>query len=434
LVDAGYRLSILAKRTTVVRLRLPARSVLAWAVYDWANSAYATVVLAGFFPLFFKEYWAAGLDAPTSTFWLGTANSAASLAIVLLAPLLGAAADRAGARKRYLVRFALVGILATAALALVGSGVWGAAAALFTLATIGFMGANVFYDALLIDVADSAERDAVSVLGYALGYLGGGLLFAGCVAAVLMPDTFGLASRSQAVRWSFVATAAWWAMFSIPLLRGVQEPPARLPSAGRIFREGWADLRRTLRDLTSHREVALFLAAYFLYIDGVDTVVRMAVDYGMSIGFGSNDLIAALLIVQFVGFPATLAFGWAARPFGPRTGILFALAVYAALTVWAATMSATWAFYALAVAIGLVQGGVQALSRSLFARLVPPAKAAELFGFYNMMGKFAAVIGPVLVGSVGWAADDPRVGILSLLLLFAGGAWLLTRVHVPRAC
>lgn len=409
------------------------RRVWAWAFYDWANSAYATVVLAGFFPLLFKEYWAADLDAATSTFWLGTANSSASLAIVVLAPLLGAVADRAGSRKRYLVRFALLGILATASLALIGAGVWGAAAALFTLATVGFMGANVFYDALLMEVAAADERDRVSVLGYALGYLGGGLLFAGCVALVLLPETFGFAGRAGAVKASFAVTAVWWAVFSIPLVKGVAEPAVRLPSAGRVFREGWDDLRATLRDVAGHRDVALFLAAYFLYIDGVDTVVRMAVDYGMAIGFGANDLIAALLIVQFVGFPATLAFGWAARPFGPRAGIFFALAVYAATTVWAATMSATWEFYALAVVIGLVQGGVQALSRSLFARIVPAAKAAEFFGLYNMMGKFAAVIGPVLIGWVGRAAADPRIGILSLLVLFAAGAWLLARVRVPSA-
>ena len=408
------------------------RRVLAWALYDWANSAYATVVIAGFFPIFFREYWAAGLEQAERTFWLGTANSASSLLIVLLAPLLGAVADRAGLRRRFLFRFALLGIIATATLWFVGAGQWGAAAAAFAIATVGFMGANVFYDALIVEVAPVGHGDRVSALGYALGYLGGGVLFAACVVLVLMPEAFGLAGKSTAVRLSFLLTAAWWAVFSIPLLRTVRERDGavRLP-ARRAFAEGAAQLARTLRDVAAHRQVALFLGGYFLYIDGVDTVVRMAVDYGMSIGFGSNDLIAALLLVQFIGFPATLAFGRLARPLGARGGILLALALYAGATVWASVMTETWEFYGLAVTIGLVQGGVQALSRSFFARLVPPDCAAEFFGFYNMMGKFAAVIGPFLVGWVGWLAGDPRTGILSLLLLFGGGALLLCRVRDP---
>lgn len=407
------------------------RRVFAWAFYDWANSAYATVVLAGFFPLFFKQYWASGLETTESTFWLGAANSTSSLLIVLLAPLLGAAADRADARKRYLFRFALLGIVATATLWFVGEGAWGAAAALFALATVGFMGANVFYDALLVQVAPGEERDRVSALGYALGYLGGGLLFAGCVALVLMPETFGLADAGVAVRLSFLLTAVWWAVFSIPLLRSLHETPARLPLLPAI-RDGARELVQTVRHLRAHRNAGLFLLAYWLYIDGVDTVVRMAVDYGMSIGFDADGLIVALLIVQFVGFPATLAFGRLAAPLGARGGIFIALAVYAAVTVWASMMSAEWEFYGLAVVIGLVQGGVQALSRSFFARLVPPERSGEFFGFYNMMGKFAAIIGPLLVGAVGWMAGEPRVGILSLLVLFGGGALLLARVRVPR--
>lgn len=408
------------------------RRVLAWAFYDWANSAYATVVLAGFFPLFFKQYWATGLATTESTFWLGAANSSSSLLIVLLAPLLGAAADRADARKRYLFRFALLGIVATATLWFVGAGAWGAAAALFALATVGFMGANVFYDALLMRVAAPDQRDRVSALGYALGYLGGGVLFAGCVALVLMPQTFGLPDAGTAVRLSFLLTAGWWAGFSIPLLRSLHETPAALPLLPAV-RAGARELMQTVRHLREHRNAGLFLLAYWLYIDGVDTVVRMAVDYGMSIGFDSNDLIVALLIVQFVGFPATLAFGRLAAPLGARGGIFIALAVYAGTTVWASMMTAEWEFYGLAVIIGLVQGGVQALSRSFFSRLVPAERAGEFFGFYNMMGKFAAIIGPLLVGAIGWLSGSPRIGILSLLLLFGGGALLLARVRVPRS-
>lgn len=406
------------------------RRVLAWALYDWANSAYATVVLAGFFPLFFKRYWAADLAATDSTFWLGAANSAASLVIVLLAPLIGAVADRGGRRLRYLLRFALLGMIATATLWFVGAGHWGAAAALFALATVGFMGANIFYDALLKDVAPEGEGDRVSALGYALGYLGGGLIFAACVALTLMPQTFGFAGPESAVRFSFLVTAIWWAVFTIPLVRAMPDAPRTVATATAL-REGARQLADTLRRIAQHRDAALFLAAYWLYIDGVDTVVRMAVDYGMAIGFDSNDLIVALLIVQFVGFPATLVFGRLAGRLGARGGIFVALAVYMGVTLWAAVMSAQWEFYAMAVTIGLVQGGVQALSRSFFARLVPPGSAGEFFGFYNMMGKFAAIIGPVLVGTVGWLAGDPRAGILSLLVLFGAGAALLWCVRDP---
>ena len=414
--------------------RIPGdRRIWAWAFYDWANSAYATVVIAGFFPLFFREYWAAGLAQTERTFWLGAANSASSVLIVLLAPLLGAVADRAGVRKRFLLRFALLGIVATATLWFVAEGQWGVAAAAFAVATVGFMGANVFYDALLVEVAPEGAGDRVSALGYALGYLGGGVLFAGCVALVLMPETFGIDHTSTAVRLSFLLTAAWWALFSIPLMRGVHERPGARVALPRAFADGARELARTLRDVSQHRNVALFLGGYFLYIDGVDTVVRMAVDYGLSIGFGRTDLIAALLVVQFVGFPATLLFGRLAGPLGARGGILLALACYAGATIWASTMDSSWEFYGLAVTIGLVQGGVQALSRSFFARLVPPARAAEFFGFYNMMGKFAAVIGPVLVGWIGWLSGDPRIGILSLLLLFGGGAILLCRVRVEQS-
>lgn len=406
------------------------RRVLAWAFYDWANSAYATVVLAGFFPLFFKRYWAADLAATESTFWLGAANSASSLVIVLLAPLIGAVADRGGRRLRYLLRFALLGMIATATLWFVGAGHWGAAAALFALATVGFMGANIFYDALLTEVAPEGEGDRVSALGYALGYLGGGLVFAGCVALTLMPQTFGFASTESAVRFSFLVTAIWWAAFTIPLALAIPDTP-RSVATGTALREGACQLIGTLQRIAQHRDAALFLVAYWLYIDGVDTVVRMAVDYGMSIGFDSNDLIVALLIVQFVGFPATLVFGRLAGRLGARGGIFVALVVYMGITLWASVMSASWEFYAMAVTIGLVQGGIQALSRSFFARLVPPGCAGEFFGFYNMMGKFAAIIGPVLVGTVGWITGDPRAGILSLLILFSAGTALLWHVRDP---
>ena len=409
------------------------RAVLSWALYDWANSAFATVILAGFFPLFFRDVWSAGEASVDITFRLGLANSIASLVIVALGPVLGAIADRGGARKRFLLAFLALGVTTTGALTWVAMGHWGAALALFVLSTVGFLGANVFYDALIVSVTSEDRYDVVSALGYALGYLGGGVLFAGCVAMTLWPSRFGLAGPEQAVRLSFLLTAAWWAVFSIPLLAFVREDREG-PRVGfvRAIRGGLVQLAETFREIRRLRMVFLFLLAYWLYIDGVDTIIRMAVDYGRALGFGANGLIVALLITQFVGFPAAIAFGRIGSRLGAKTGILIGIAVYILVTVWAYFMDSSWEFFALACTIGLVQGGVQALSRSLYARLIPADKSAEFFGFYNMLGKFAAVVGPVLMGWVGVVTGNPRLAILSIVVLFLSGGTLLLFVKRPH--
>ncbi|MBZ0072920.1 MAG: MFS transporter [Gammaproteobacteria bacterium] len=410
------------------------RTVYAWAFYDWANSAFATTVMAGFFPLFFKEYWNSGVADTVSTFRLGLANSMASLVVVLCAPLLGAIADHLDRRKGFLLLFAALGVVMTGALHFVAAGDWQLAALCYGLAILGFSGGNLFYDALLLSVARPAQLDRVSALGFALGYLGGGLLFAFNVLMVLYPDWFGLPDKATAVRVSFLSVALWWAVFSVPLFLLVPEARAAEAVRARVaITRGLAQLRRTLREIGRLPHTFLFLLAYWLYIDGVDTIVRMAVDYGLSLGFPSNSLIVALLITQFVGFPAAIAFGRLGDRIGARAGILTALAVYVVVTAWGAFMSAVWEFYLLAVVIGLVQGGVQSLSRSLYARLIPPGRSAEFFGFYNMLGKFAAVLGPALMGWVGVLSGSPRIGILSVLVLFVAGAALLLRVDVTRA-
>lgn len=409
------------------------KKVLSWALYDWANSAFATTVMAGFFPLFFKQYWSAGLDATVSTFRLGAANSIESVIVAALAPVLGAIADRGGAKKRFLFTFAGLGIGATAALCFVGRGQWGAAAALYVVAAGGFAGSIVFYDALLVAVCGDDRVDVVSALGYALGYLGGGLLFAGNVAMTLWPRTFGLADASQAVRLSFVSVALWWALFSVPLLRWVPEPSGDRRAVGwGAVGAGFRQLARTFREVRRLKVVFLFLAGYWLYIDALDTIVRMAIDYGLALGFDSRSLIVALLITQFVGFPAAIAFGRIGERLGAKRGILIGIAVYVGVTGWAYTMRSSAEFYALAVVIGLVQGGVQSLSRSLYTRIIPKTKAAEFFGFYNMLGKFAAVIGPLLMGWVALVTGSPRHSILSIAGLFAAGALLLVFVDVER--
>ncbi len=402
------------------------KQVVSWALYDWANSAFATTVMAAFFPVFFKEYWNSGTDIERSTFQLGLANSLSSLVVVFLAPLLGAIADKSGSRRKFLFAFAFLGILATGCLYLVSEGAWILAVFVYALAAVGFSGANTFYDSLLVTVADRERSDFVSALGYSLGYLGGGLLFALNVTMVLHPQTFGLADATQAVRVCFLMVAIWWAVFSIPLWLWVEESTPTRPNKGwRAISAGYRQLIETFREIRRLRVTFLFLISYWLYIDGVDTIVRMAIDYGMSIGFATDNLLLALGITQFVGFPAAIIFGKLGEKIGTRKGLFIGLAAYIAVTVWGYFLDEIWEFYLLATAVGLVQGGVQALSRSLYSRLIPRDRSAEFFGFYNMLGKFAAVIGPALMGWVAVLTGNPRFGILSIVLLFiAGGACL----------
>ena len=307
-------------------------------------------------------------------------------------------------------------------------------AALFTLATLGFNGGIVFYDALLVDVAKPAEYDRVSSYGYALGYLGGGLLFAVNVLMVSKPAWFGLANAAAAVRWSFISVAVWWLVFMLPLAFYVTEQPG-LPGGGGqgSLRASLAELRQTLRHVLGYRNMLIFLAAYWLYIDGVNTIVKMAVDYGMALGFDTQMLLAALLLTQFVAFPAALLFGRIGERLGARGGVLIGIAVYAGVTAWAYFLHTVVQFFAMAVVIGLVQGGVQSLSRSFFGRLVPEGKSAEFFGFFNMVGKFGTVLGPLLVGLVAYLTGSSRASILSLVLLFAAGGVLLLWVKTPAA-
>ena len=403
-------------------------------MYDWANSAFATTVMAGFFPVFFKDYWNTGVDPTTSTFRLGMANSLASLLIVILAPLLGAIADCMSRRKALLFSFAFLGVLMTGGLYLVGQGDWFLAAFLYVLALIGFSGSNIFYDSLLPFVSGKDELDQTSALGFSLGYLGGGLLLLLNVMMALHPESFGLTDGTIAVRISFLMVAVWWLVFSLPLMLLVDEPEGEKSALSvKVLQQGFARIWETLHEIRQLRNVWLFLVAYWLYIDGVDTIVRMAVDYGLSLGFDRNSLIVALLITQFTGFPSALAFGWFGGRYGPKAGIYIGLLVYIFVTFWASVMDSATEFYYLAFCIGLAQGGIQALSRSMYARMIPAGRSAEFFGFYNMLGKFAAIIGPVMIGWVGVISGNPRTGILSLLILFVAGGWILMKVKVPAS-
>ena len=423
------------------------KAIWGWALYDWANSAFATTVMAGFFPIFFKQYWSYGADVNMSTAQLGFGNSIASILVALMAPVIGAIADRGSVRKKFLIFFAYMGVLMTAALFLIPKGYWAGAVFVYIMGVIGFSGANIFYDSLLPGIADESEIDYVSGLGYSLGYLGGGLLFLANVIMTLKPETFGIPDATTAVKYAFLSVALWWGLFTIFTILWVPEERVLFPSASKqgdsYILAGFRQLKDTFKQIRHLKTIFLFLAAYWFYIDGVDTIIRMAVDYGMSLGFDSNDLIVALLITQFVGFPSALAFGKLGQRWSVRKSIYIAIAVYIFVTVWGVMMTDKQEFYVLAVIIGLVQGGIQALSRSYYSRLIPKDKTAEFFGFYNMLGKFAAILGPVLMGVVGLIArrmlmpPSPtpeqfvqigqlasRCGIASILLLFIVGAIL----------
>jgi MFS transporter, UMF1 family len=400
------------------------RKVIAWALYDWANSAFATTVMVVFFPLFFKQYLTAGQDATTSTFWLGIANGTSSFVLAIMAPWLGALADKGNAHLRFLATFTAIGVVPTALLAFIGPSSWVTAAVLFAIASVGFWGGLIFYDSMLVHVAPRGRMNSVSGVGYALGYLGGGVLLVVNVVMYAKPALFGLADPQTAIRASFLMVAAWWTLFAIPIFRN---PPLNRPGIplSQAWREGFAELLRTFREIRKYRPIVFFLLAYWMYIDGVNTIMKMSVDYGLALGFPADSLIAGILMIQFIGFPATLLFGWLGDRLSPLVGIFVAIGVYCAVTFYAVLMTQISEFYVMAAAIGCVQGAIQAMSRSYYGRLIPADRAAEFFGFYNMMGKFAAVLGPFLMAATALITGNSRAAILSVALLFLGGAIML---------
>jgi len=400
--------------------------ILSWAFYDWANSAFSTTVIVGFFPIFFKQYWSIDAEVGESTFWLGTANSIASVLVAILAPVLGTVADKGSLKKKHLVAFAGLAIVMTGVLPFVAAGNWQIALLIYIMAITGFSGANVFYDALIVDVCEKDKYERVSAIGYSLGYLGGGLLFALNVAMVLSPTSFGLADSSEGVKYSFATVAVWWAVFTIPLILFVKEPVRPdVNYTWSLIKSAFSQLANTFRNIRQLKVVFLFLLAYWLYIDGVYTVNKMAVAYGIDIGIKSDTLITALLITQFIGFPSAYLFGIVGEKFGPKKAIYPGLFIYTVAIVWGYFMTSSWEFYFLAGAIGIAIGGVQALSRALYAKIIPADKAGEFFGFYNALGKLSSIIGPVLMGSIGLITGSARAGILVAALLIISGGILL---------
>ena len=401
-----------------------------WAFYDWANSAFATTVMAGFFPIFFKSYWATDLTDAESTFVIGSANSIVGLLIAVSAPVMGAFADAGNSKKTLLLTFAVLGIISTGYLFFIPESSWKFAIIFYSVGVIGFSGGNIFYDALLVSVAEDKDRNRVSSLGFSLGYLGGGLLFLLNVLMFSFPNLFGLSSQIEAVLWSFLSVAIWWSIFTVPLITGVKEPQINNKNNGFIVTsiEAFKSLHETARSIKQYRSAVIFLLAYFLYMDGVDTIIRMATSYGSDIGLSAQSMIGALLLTQFIGFPATLVFGNYSDRFGHKQTLTFAIIIYIGVVIFSSQMDSAVEFFIMASVIGLVQGGVQAISRSFFSSLIPENKAAEFFGFYNFIGKSSVFIGPFMVSGIALLTDNPSLGILSLLLLFVPGLILLRRV------
>jgi UMF1 family MFS transporter len=405
--------------------KILSRKVIAWALYDWANSAFALSVLAVLFPLFLGSYWSAGDSGAQVTARLAWITAASSAVVSILAPVFGTIADAGGYRKRFLLVLALIGASMTAILGLVGEGNWPWALGLYLLASFGFYSSTVFYDSLIIDVTETRYYSFVSSLGFSLGYLGGATLLALHVWMLTSPGTFGLASVNDAMRIAFVSVGVWWAVFLLPLIAFVPEHRSGIVVAKGVIRAAYSELKSTISEVRRYRNIVVFLMAYCLYIGGVFTVIFMAANYGQRLGFSQQDLVKALMITNFVGFPATLLYGIFGHNFGPKAGIYFALAVYVAISSWAAFMTNVQQFYVMAIIIGCVQGGVQGLSRSLYAALIPPEQPGEFFGFYNMVTKVSHVIGPVLVGLAATFSDEPKFVLLALLPLFIVGALLL---------
>ena len=403
------------------------KDAISWALYDWANSAFATTVMAGFFPIFYKSYWAIDLSNLESTAMVGYANSLSGLIVVLLAPILGAYADIGTKRKKLLLLFASLGILCTASFYFIPQGEWMLAALLYAIAAVGFSGGNVFYDSLIVSVSDNENRNRVSALGYSLGYLGGGLLFLINVIMFLNPQLFGIESQSNAVLLSFFMVAVWWAFFSVPLLRNVKEQDSERenPRFFQALKQSFNEVYQTLTEVRKYKNVAIFLLAYWFYMDGIDTIVRMATAYGADIGLEASSMITALILTQFVGFPSTLIFGYFADRLGFKKILTIGILIYILISIFASRITTAAEFYAMAIVVGLVMGGVQAVSRAYFSSIIPKDKEAQFFGFYNLVGKSAVVAGPALLAWISMIFNTPRAGILGLLVLFIPGLILL---------
>ena len=411
-------------------------------MYDWGISAMQSVVMTAVFPIFYVKVAAGDIGEARAATWYGYINTVAALLIAVLAPMLGALADFKAAKKRFLAAFMLLGVGATAAMFFISRGELVYASACFIVSLAASSGSMTFYESLLPHIARDDEIDRVSTAGYAFGYIGGGVLLAIVLAIIQFPQAVGLPhgegltadQASLPARVGFVLTALWWLVFSIPVLRRVAEPPAAAAAAtraaGNPVRAAFARLATTLRELRTYRQAFLMMVAFTVYNDGIQTIIKMASVYGTELRIPQGSLIAAILVVQFVGVPCAFLFGVLASRIGAKRSVYLGLLAYTAICVYGYFITSARDFWILAIAVGLVQGGTQALSRSLFASLVPKARSGEFFGFFSVFEKFGGVLGPLAFAVASQLAGTSRVAILSIIVFFVVGAWLLSKVDV----
>ena len=408
--------------------------IISWCLYDWANSAFATTIMAAVLPVFYSSVAAADLSKTTASSYWGYTNTIAMLIVAFSAPVLGALADHSGMKKKFLAAFATLGILSTAALVGVGRGDWLLASSLYILGMVGFSGGNNFYDSLLPHVAGDQEIDRISSWGYAMGYLGGGILLVFNLAMILKPQFFGLPDAEWGSRCSFLTVSIWWALFMVPLLKNVSEPPV-VAIAGESAQPLRASLQRlslTFHNIRRHREAFKFLMAFWLYNDGIGTIISMAVIFGAEIHIAQEHLIGSILAVQVVGVPFSILFGKIAGKIGPKNAIFVGLIIYTGIAIGGYFIQTALHFWILAILVGFVQGGTQALSRSLFGTLIPKSRSAEFYSFYDVSSKFAGIIGPAVFGIVGQMTGSSRLSIVSLVVFFVVGGLLLITVDVKK--
>ncbi len=411
------------------------RSEISWILYDVANSSYGLIIMTAIMPIYYIEYIGKGLPEGAATSDWGYANSAAGLLVALSAPVLGAIADVKRSKKIFLSVFMTCGVLFTAMFALTEPGMRLLTLLLYGMSLIAFCGGNVFYDSLLVDVTTKRRMDWISGSGYAWGYIGGAIPYIFCMVLFVLFK----GSEIPLMKISFLITALWWGLFSIPVLRFTRQK-YRTVSRGSSVLDALRNLLKTLRDIGSYKQVAIFLLAYFLYIDGVDTLIRMAVPYAKDIGMSSSMLMLTVLGLQIVAFPFALIYGALAKNFGAKRLIYVAIGVYCVITFLAFLMPdinnmalKTTVFFLLAFLIASSQGGIQALSRSYYGKIIPKEQAAEFFGFYNIFGKFATILGPFMIAVAGSWFGHVKYGMLSLVFLFIFGGTLLFFVRDPEA-
>ena len=421
-------------RTLLARLGLGRPDLRAWALYDLANSAFQTTIIAAVFPIYYSRVVAADLAPAQATSRFAWATTIAILIVAIVAPLLGAIADFAAMKKKLLAVFLGIGVAATTGMYWIERGDWQLALLLFIVGNVGVAGSIVFYESLLPHLVSEDQLDRVSSAGYAIGYLGGGVLLGINLLMIQAPHLFGIPDAGVATRLAFVSVGVWWLLFSIPLFRRVPEPARRLeadesPGAS-LVATGFTRLGETFRELRRYRQAFVMLLAFLLYNDGIQTLIRMATTYGSEIGLPQDAMITALLLTQFIGVPCAFAFGAAAERVGAKPALFFGLAVYCIITILGYYMTSSAHFYALAVLVGMVQGGTQALSRSLFASMIPRHKSSEFFAFFSVFERYAGVLGPAVFAWVVSQSGSGRSAILAVAVFFVVGAFILTFVDV----